>query len=156
FPNVISNLFGMRGETVTVDPVPTLTSYWQTMYLGVAYEKCVHSQANRDHANIIAPQNYKNSRRIHARGRGFSEETFGPLLGVPLKELEAIPLDADLFETKEFDKLARKLFCTLCMRRGIGAANATKILYQKRPRLFPILDQYFRCAIDLPWIGKDS
>src|SRR5439155_14880752 len=35
--------------------------------------------------------------------------------------------------------------------RGIQIANTCKIMYQKRPRLIPILDEYARLALDIPW-----
>lgn len=30
------------------------------------------------------------------------------------------------------------------------------MLYQKRPRLVPILDSYARCSFNIPWIRDDS
>jgi len=45
---------------------------------------------------------------------------------------------------------------TICRTEGIDVANATKLLYQKRPLLFPILDKNVRRIMSIYWVGQYS
>ena len=128
-----------------------LRDYWAEMYRAVRYENFVHSPGNCQSPNILLSANLSNATDLGARG--FSYFALSGLLGSPLDDLEKIPPDADAFVTTEFDRVAAGLFARLCMVSGVKAANATKILYQKRPRLYPILDQYARRALNVPYIG---
>jgi hypothetical protein len=124
------------------------------MYLGVSFEVFVNSEENTSMPDVLTCENLHAARQLHARG--FSNATLSSFLDWPLDRLADIPLHADLFTTKVHDASAIELLCDLCMLPGVKAANATKILYQKRPRLVPILDQYARLAIGLPWHGTNS
>jgi hypothetical protein len=77
------------------------------------------------------------------------------ILGQPLTELSAIPVDADLIETsdEEWPDLRDRLhdcLCRLAQQPWITDMAATKVLYLKRPRLVAISDSYIRRALDIP------
>ena len=63
------------------------------------------------------------------------------ILGRDHDILAAIPLDADALETDAYDGHVGQLLELLLAHCGIRIANATKLLYQKRPRLIPVLDK---------------
>lgn len=126
-----------------------LRDYCRDMNLGVAYDERLREPWNTSAANSITTENLKVARLIHAQG--FKDDDLADLIGQPIAALAAIPVDADLFATATHDQSAAELMAMLCGYRGIKAANATKLLHQKRPGLFPIFDSLVRRALGLSW-----
>jgi hypothetical protein len=138
---------------VSVPAVELLSEYFTEMNLGVAYERFVQGPENRSRPHELTEGNWRAAFLVHARG--MSRATMADLLGRTLPELESVPPDADLFETREFDDPVVALVRRLTARRGVAVANATKLLYQKRPRLVPVVDGLFRHAFGVHWLEGD-
>jgi hypothetical protein len=128
--------------------------YLKEMTRGVQYERELNQPWNTSSLNHLTKQNFQNARDIGSLG--WSYEGIDSLLINPMPELESIPPWVDLLETKHYDAALVKLVFALYGHRGIQIANACKILYQKRPRLVPILDQYARQAFNIPWIPDNG
>jgi len=152
FPEVLDRLDYPNRVTaapVTIDAVAWITSYFQEMTGGVEYERFAQEELAKGSLNALSSENFSNIRNVS--GRGWSGTDVEPLFGKAIPELERIPVAADVFKTKEFDRDVARAVHSLCQVKGIEIANATKLLYQKRPRLIPILDSYARQALNLPW-----
>jgi hypothetical protein len=119
------------------------------MYNGVAYERYVRSRENLLHPNCLTRSNFSNARKVSSQG--WSYAAVEPLIDRTLPSLERIPLDADLFLSDACDIDAIDALDTVFGHPGIRVANATKLLYQKRYKLIPILDVYVRQALDVPY-----
>ena len=160
FPSVMSRLDWAEKlspwdyRCLAVDGERLLRKYWAEMCRAVQYERFIHSDANRRNPDMLTQENLSNAFDLGARG--FSYSALCGWMDKPIRALAEIDPEADAFVTEDFDRKAAGLFADLCMVRGVKAANATKILYQKRPRLFPVLDQYARCAVNVPYIGNDD
>lgn len=158
FPRVIRTGLNYQGKLTPTDhqrvDVPDARKvigwYFRQMYDGVAYERFVHSEANRSSPNTLTRENFEYTRKV--TGIGWSYVDVEGLIGRTFEELEQIPVDADIFETTALDTPAVRLLTHLHDDwKGIAVANATKLLYQKRPRLIPILDDFARRAMGVHW-----
>lgn len=161
FPQVLRRLDYARNihhvdcRSITVDGRESLTRYFREMYLGVGYERYVHSSENRSEPNCLTRGNFTNA--VNVRARGWSYAGVEHLINSPWSQLERIPPDADLFETEAYDAEAVEMLTALCLKaKGIQVANACKLFYQKRPRLIPILDSHVRQVMNVYWIGDKA
>ncbi len=158
FPHVIKTELKYPHQLTAADYVgvhipdarPVLAWYFRVMTGGLTYENFVHSAGNRSQANVLTRENFENARSISAQG--FSYADVEDLFGRELPELKAIPIDADLFCTREHDASAVAAVNSVYGHRGLQIANTTKLLYQKRPDYIPILDLFVRLATNIPWI----
>ncbi len=141
-------------EVRRVNGTEMIRWYFREMYDGAKYERFVHSEENRAYPNCLTRRNFANASLI--RARGWSYEGVKSLIDCNLPELARIPTDADLFETDIYDDAIVEALEVLYEYPGIQVANACKLLYQKRPRLVPILDAYVRQAVDVPWLREDG
>ncbi len=127
----------------------TIRRYFTTMNLGVRYEQLIHEDWNKWNPDILTDQNLRTSTLL--RSRGWSRRWLDGLIETRLAELERIPPNADLLETRQYDQDVVRLLVRFCDRRGIREANATKLLYQKRPALIPVLDSQVQLALGVGW-----
>lgn len=152
FPRVLDRMDYAHRVTrseVVVDGKEVLKWYCSWATDGIKYEWIVQSAENQGVPDCLIEANISNLTNV--RGRGWSWATLQPFVNQPLAELQTIPPDASLFETKEHDRAVIQLVNRFCRLRGTKIANATKLLYQKRPGLIPIIDEFARRAFDLPW-----
>lgn len=139
-----------RSLVLTVDEaLHLLRQYCAEMNLGIEYDRRIRQPWNADNPNCLTEQNLTVARLIHAQG--FRNDDLADLLNRPIAALAEIPLDGDLFATEEHDRAAAMAMGLLDEFKGINVANATKLLHQKRPGMFPILDSFVRRAIGLCW-----
>ena len=128
--------------TVVNDAENVVRRYFRDMFLGRRYEERAYSQENTSRPNHLLLKNWRASFWIHARGMSWKtmRELFNDEQECSLP-LPAIPVEAvlasDWSSTQRFVARALEM---LMAKPGVAAANATKILYQKRPALIPILD----------------
>jgi hypothetical protein len=128
--------------TIIQNPEGIVAAYFKDMYLGRRYEEWVYSCSNREMPNRLLMQNWNAAFWVRARSmkwvlleRFFSDSADGPL------PLNTVPRDAELEnDWPRPRELVSNLLTPLLRIRGIRAANATKLLYQKRSSLIPILD----------------
>lgn len=133
------------------DARETVQWYFPEMYLGVEYEAFVQGESNRSAPNTLTHANFEYTRKVTGIGWGYADVQ--DLIGRTFEELEAIPLDADIFDTDVYDRHAVKLLTHLHDGyKGIKVANASKLLYQKRPKLIPIFDDFVRRALNIYWV----
>ncbi|MBE7465518.1 MAG: hypothetical protein HS116_18730 [Planctomycetes bacterium] len=125
--------------------------YYREMTKGVAYDRECAQAWNRSSADVLTAENVKNANRIHAR---LGLKKCAPILNVPLPGLPRVPQQAELFDSTAHDASAAAALACLDNCPGIEAANATKLLHQKRPRCFPILDQFVRRALGMPYVKR--
>jgi len=146
------NLKADEYRRLEVDGLQVLRAYCQEMTLGMAYEQYVQSDENLSNPHTLTRGNFKNSRRVHSLG--WSYIGLADLMDQHLPQLDQIPPDADMFLTDAYDGRAIDILVWACTQfRGINVANATKLLYQKRPRLIPIVDRLVRQAFNIHYIG---
>lgn len=68
--------------------------------------------------------------------------------------LRSIPQSADLFcDWPAVEAPVRRIFRTLMESHGRSVSTASSLLYQKRPRLIPVLDRPLRLALNSPLSG---
>ncbi|UCD76224.1 MAG: hypothetical protein JSV91_04735 [Phycisphaerales bacterium] len=140
---------------VTVDPRETICRYVEFAGTkGIKYERYVNSDENLAYPHRLTRNNFRNSKKVNSQGWHYS--WVEDLIDRDWPELARVPLDADALETDAFDADAIAVLVALCQYRGIRVANATKLLYQKRPRLIPILDVLARKALGVHWAGGDD
>ncbi|HEV3258742.1 MAG TPA: DUF6308 family protein [Gemmataceae bacterium] len=128
--------------------------YFEAPSRGRKYEEGVQSTWNRASPNALTKENLVNAR--NARSQGWSYEDVKPLLSQSYPELERIPPEADLLETNRYDADAIQLLERFLVCRGLKVANVSKLFYQKRPRLIPILDDFVRRAMNIPYLWDDE
>jgi hypothetical protein len=153
FPRVLGELnyaHRVSRHPVEIDGIETLQWYCSWATDGIKYERYVQSAENLANPNSLTTGNVSNLSSV--RGRGWSWASLNGFLNHPLRELESIPVDASLFLTKRYDDIIIQLVNSFCQLRGTKLANATKLLYQKRRGLIPIVDEFARRVFDLPWI----
>jgi hypothetical protein len=144
--------------TVLPNPKKVLTHYCSAMGLGRRYEAWVHSDENLKQPNRLLYENWKAAHWVHARGMSWKsmEEYFSDERDSPLP-LSAISPDADLVNDWPILRSAvHALLVPLLRKRGVAAANATKLLYQKRPGLIPILDSAVCARLAGCWDMKEA
>jgi hypothetical protein len=145
-------------KVVVTDCRKTIQWYFEgwrgEMSDGARYELELNEPWNTSRPHVLTEDNFRNTRRVKAQG--WTYEKTRRLRSRVMPELEAIPPWADLLETRVFDSALVKLVFALYDRPGIQIANACKLLYQKRPRLVPILDQYARRAFNIPWVRGEE
>lgn len=151
--NWAHHLMASDYTTAQVDAKETLQTYFRTMNLGVEFERHVQSQENRSSPNSLTRSNFSNARRLHSQG--WSYNSVGELIDCEFDQLAAIPEDASLFAGAQYDDDLIDLLDELCGATGIQVANATKLVYQKRPALVPILDQYARESLGIGWVNDN-
>lgn len=127
--------------------------YFDVMTGGRKYEQEVRSPWNLEKPNQLTEENFVNARQIGSQGWGYTDVE--PLVDVVFPELERIPLDADLLRTNRYDEAAIGLMDRL-LQRKLQVANISKFFYQKRPHLIPILDEWVRCAANIPCLWDDA
>ena len=157
FPHVIlgelkyaDRLAAADYQCITVpDGRQLLQWYFRTMTGAKEFEWYVQGAENRAQPDVLTRDNFTNIRRI--AGIGWSNSEVAPLVDQALPELGQIPLDADLLKTNAYDDLVVRLVEGLSECRGIKITNASKLLYQKRPALIPILDSWVRQALNVPY-----
>jgi hypothetical protein len=123
--------------------------YFRWATSGRKYEQEIHEKWNADVPNALTRKNFANARRVSSIG--WSYEGVADLIDQPLPELALVPAAADLFQSNRFDEHVIKLGERLMSIRGLQVANVTKLLYQKRPYLVPILDSWVRQATNVPY-----
>ena len=123
---------GLAHAFFEVDPSAKLDGYDSLAGLG---------HLNRiEIEDIIAMNTTMRSRSKHS--------LWDPVLAGDQRWLRAIPPDLDMVQADEGDWAAAggddllSAAIGACVHPGIGLAGATKLLHLKRPRLFPILDQF--------------
>lgn len=141
-------------ERTIQEATALLARFSLEMNLSVLYDQRIREPWNLNQPHCLVEQNLATARLIHAQG--YSNSSFADVLGKPLPGLEAIPLDADLLSTDVYDGAAAECLAYLDRIPGICAANATKLLHQKRPGMFPVLDELVRRALDLPWTDGEA
>jgi len=129
--------------------------YWGSESTGISrgaqFEQFVQSAANQHEPNRVTWDNVKATSLIHGR---FADKLVADFVDRELDCLSKIPVQTDMFASREFDGLAVDLFSAL-LRPGIQPANLTKLLYQKRPKLIPILDDFVRRAANVPYLWDE-
>lgn len=141
-------------RVVRIDAREAVERYLREMNLGMEYERFVQSDANAGEPNRITRGNLEAAKLIHSMG--WSYEGLSELVDQEIEELRSIPLQADFFETREYDRHAIDALLRLWRYRGVQVANATKFLYQKRRWLIPILDSYARQALGAAWTRGEN
>lgn len=132
------------------DGVEMIRRYFREMTAGAEYERQIHGDWNTYQPDILLRRNFETAKLIASMG--WSSNGVADLIEQPIPGLPQVPPTADLFLTSDHDAAAATALAHLDKRRGIEAANATKLLYQKRPAYIPILDDYARRALCLPWV----
>ena len=125
--------------------------YFTVMTKGHEYERRVHSVENRAQPNRLTEFNWSAASQVHADWRNVSPADRTSVLDRDLSALAAIPEDVDVLDTARYDEHFAELLDWLIGHRGIKVANATKLLYQKRPRLIPVMDEVARCVLGVAW-----
>src|SRR5262249_45871767 len=120
------------------------------MTSGVEYERLVQEDWNKLSPHTFSRRNFRTAKLIASRGWKYSR--VADLIDQPIPGLAEIPIEADLLQTSQYDAAAAAAISHFDARPGIEAANATKLLYQKRRAYIPILDSYARRALCLPWV----
>ena len=128
--------------TIVADPQTVVTDYFREMILGRRFEEWAYSQENLGHPNRLLFKNWTAAFWIRARGMRwksmkhfFSDSTDSPM------PLGAIRPQAELTTDWPAIRDAVAAVVSVLLREPrVAAANATKLLYQKRPALIPILD----------------
>lgn len=136
------------------DTRDVLTWYISEMIGGVTYEKRLNETWNTCLPHTLTRENFTNARNVSSMG--WSYAALPPVLDVAIPQLEAIPPWADLFDSASFDSAVGDLIEVLNGQKGFGIANACKLFYQKRPRLVPILDEFNRRVLNIPWANDDN
>jgi Family of unknown function (DUF6308) len=139
---------------VLPDAATVVSRYARHFTSGIDYQRHVVSAANLQTLNRITREDLANSKKLMSQGWKYVD--LADLLQGECPGLAAIPHAADLFSTREHDHPALEAVAYLRGFRGIGLANATKILHQKRPGIFPILDSVARATLGLPWIREEG
>lgn len=154
FPEVLTNGRAVRQATVAVtvpDARVVIGRYFSEMVSGWQYEASVRRPENWLLPNVLTIENWNAANLINADGWQW-EQVESILFNRPLEKLAAIPFEADL----ERDWLGvgdpvQRLLCWMTELPGVGLANATKLLYQKRLGLIPILDRYVLQALGVKY-----
>jgi len=156
FPRVLSRLNYLHLLTSgdfshrTVDGREILRWYFLDMSKGVAYEKYVQNAENTACPNRLTEGNFRNTKNVNSQG--WSYEGVAVLIDKEWTELSRIPMDADIFTTNFYDSDVISILDTMRKTPGIDITNATKLLYQKRPKLVSIFDDFVRKAIGYYWV----
>ncbi len=116
--------------------------------LGLAYERYVQSAENRKAPHRLTRENFRNTKRLSSQGWRY--KSVATLIDRYWPQLERVPTDADLLKTASHDADIIAVLVDVCDWPGINVSNATKLLYQKRPYLVPILDVFARMALNVP------
>ncbi len=132
----------------TVDADRVTEDYAKRMGRGVKFTAQIMAPENLKDPNKILLMNLQNVRNVH--GMGFRcNDLRNDLDTRDLEALSEIPPDADILESIEWDEPATQLIDSICAAKGVQLANATKILCQKRPRFFPMIDSRMQKYLEI-------
>lgn len=123
-------------------------SYLRDMYLGVRYDGMIREDWNTSTPNKLVDRNIEAANAIGAR---YKYQPDDPLVQVPIPALERIPVNADAFETDQFDGIAADILSYLDDFKGVDVSVASKLMHQKRSSYFPIFDMQARRVLGVPW-----
>ncbi|HEY4330157.1 MAG TPA: DUF6308 family protein [Phycisphaerae bacterium] len=162
FPSILSRLdyidritvHDCRSLTLSFDKASQIIArYIGDMTSGIRFDQMVREPANSSVPHAVVCLNIQAANQIRAR---LAYAKAQPFLNKPLPGLNEIPIDADIFETDQYDGNAAGVLHYLASFNGIKTSVASKILHQKRPRLVPIFDELARRALYIPWTRGSS